>query len=163
VAGPWCGVAGLLVLVLAGCGGGEPPAPVAARPYEDPGFVADGEFEMRYGTLLAAELAPDLASAYGIDRRQDLALLSVSILRRRPGATPLPVTAGVSGSLSTLLGEQRALEFRRLDVAGSVSYLAQFEARDRQPFALQFEARPEAAPARVLRARITRELSVEPR
>lgn len=156
-------MAGLLVLVLAGCGGGEPPAPVVARPYEDPGFVADSEFEMRYGTLPAGELAAGLATAYGVDRRQDLALLSVSVLRRRPGATPLPVAADVSGSLSGLLGEVRTLEFRMLDAAGGVSYLAKFEVRDRQPLTLQFEARPHAEPTRLLRARITREFATGPR
>lgn len=158
-----CGVSVLLVLMLAGCGDSGPPAPVAARPYQDPGFVADGEFEMRYGTLLAVELAPGLASAYGIDRRSDLAVLSLSVLLRRPGETPLPVTAEVSGSLSGLLGEVRTLEFRTLDIEGSVSYLAQFEVRDRQPVVLQLEARPGAASARVLRTRITREFSVESR
>lgn len=155
-----CG-AGLLALLLAGCGGGGPPAPVAARPYQDPGFVADADFELRYGTLLATELTADLASAYGIDRRQDLALLSLSVLQRRPGEPPLPVAASVAGSLSGLLGEPRRLEFRTLELAGGVSYLAQFDLRDRQPVVLQFEARPRVAPARVLRARITREFAVE--
>lgn len=158
-----CGIGGLMVVMLAGCGGGEPPAPVAARPYQDPGFVADGDVEMRYGTLLAVELAPGLASAYGIDRRSDLAVLSLSVLRRRPGETPLPVAAKVSGSVSGLLGEVRPLEFRTLDLAGGVSYLAQFKVRDRQPVVLQLEARPGAASTRVLRARIVREFPVESR
>lgn len=158
-----CGIAGVLVALLAACGGGGPPAPVAARPYDDPGFVADGEYEMRYGTLLALDIAPALAIAYGIDRRPDLAVLSVSILRRRPGETPLAVTAQVSGALSTLLGEQRTLAFEQLEMEGGVSYLAQFAAPDRQPVLLQFEARPDAMPTRLLRARLTREFSVEPR
>lgn len=158
-----CAISGLLVLMLAGCGGGGPPAPVAARPYQDPGFVADGDFEMRYGTLLAVELAPSLASVYGMDRRSDLAVLSLSVLRRRPGETPLPVAAEVSGFVSGLLGEVRPLEFRTLDFAGGVSYLAHFKVRDRQPVVLQLEARPRAESTRVLRARVVREFSIESR
>lgn len=151
------------LLLLAGCGGEGPPAPVAARPYQDPGFVADVDFEMRYGTLLATDLTPGLATAYGIDRRPGLALLSLSVLSRRPGLPPQSMAATVSGSRSGLLGEPRALEFATLDVDGSISYLAQFEVRDGEPFVLQFEARPEAAPTRALRARITRALAVESR
>ena len=157
------GLGAILVLLLTGCGRGGAPAPVAASPYQDPGFVANGEFEMRYGTLSAADIAPDLASAYGIDRRQDLGVLSVSVLLRRAGNTSLPVAATVSGSLTTLLGERRALEFRTVDPAGSVSYLAQFKTRAREPVVLQFSARPQAEPGRELRARITREFSTAAR
>ena len=56
----------VLLAALSACGDSGPRPPVEAREFEDPGFVADGDFEMRYGTLLASDLTEDVAVRHRI-------------------------------------------------------------------------------------------------
>jgi hypothetical protein len=153
---PQAGWALAALSLVAGCGGGDDrPEPVAARSFEDPGFVRSGEFEMRYGLLLADELNPAVAKAYGIDRRPDRVVVNVSILDSSPGSTPQPVEADVRGTYRTLTREPRPLEFRRVVEQESVSYLAEFGFRNREAVVIEFESLPPGGgPA--LRAKLTR-------
>jgi hypothetical protein len=148
------------VVLLAGCGGsGAPPAPVPARLYEDPGFVAAGDHEMRYGIVLASELPAEVATTYGINRSKDRAVVNVSVLRRRGGALPTPIEAEVEGEWRTLISEPKPLVFRPVLQAGAISYIAELPVRDQQPMTFELRARPPQAAA--MTARITRAFDTE--
>lgn len=152
----------LASILLAGCGSGSaPPAPVAAREFDDPGFVASGQYEMRYGMVLASELPVEVASAYGIDRRPDRVVVNVSVLRRQQGALPLPVEANVEGTWRTLVGERQPLAFRAVLEAKTISYIAEAPARDHEPTTFEMRAEPPRGAAIVVR--ITREFDTRSR
>ena len=142
--------------LVAGCGGNDgTPAPIEARSFEDPGFVRSGRFEMRYGLLLAGDLNPSVAKAYGIDRKPGRVVLNVSILEASPGSTPAPVEADVRGNYRTLTGEARPLEFRAVLEQESVSYVAELGVRNLEAVIIEIESLPvDGGPA--LRARLTR-------
>lgn len=145
----------LLFPLMAACGGGAPPPPVEARQFEDPGFVADGDFEMRYGTVLAGDLPDEVATRHGIERRNDRMVINLSVLQRRAGEVPLPVEAEVAGTWRGLVSEPRTLDFRAVAAHEAVSYVAVVPVVDGEVIMLELWARPPAA-TRPLEARITR-------
>lgn len=141
-------------LLLAGCGGGG-SVPVAAQPSTDPGFVSAGLYEMRYGIVPARDLPREVATAYGIQRSPGRVVVSVSVLRRMPDAPPRAVQATVTGKQRSLLGDTKPLDFREVPDDTSTSYIAEFEASDREPVVIELQASPTDA-AVELRARLTR-------
>lgn len=152
--------AALVAVLLAGCGGsGAPPAPVPARLYEDPGFVATGDHEMRYGIVLASELPAEVATTYGINRSKDRAVVNVSVLRRRAEALPTPIEAEVEGEWRTVISEPKPLLFRPILQGGAISYVAEVPVRHQQPTTFELHARPPQAAA--MTARITRAFDTE--
>jgi len=150
----------LAALCLAACGSDAPPSPVAARPFDDPGFVAAGGYELRYGAVQASALPAEVAAGYGIAPRSDRLVVNLSVLQRRDGGLPVAVEAGITGTWRGLAGEPSALRFRAVQAGGSVSYVAEVPLRNRDPIVLELVAAPPAAPA-PLRARLTRQFDVE--
>jgi hypothetical protein len=154
------GLCGSLTLAaLTACGGAAPPPPAPARSFDDPGFVASADHELRYGTVLAADLEAGVAAAYGIDRRRDEVVVNLSVLRRRSGQLPQSVAAAVSGAWHAPAGEPAELRFRAVTAGGAVSYVATAPVRDREPIVLELQALPAAGGA-PLRARITRQFEL---
>jgi hypothetical protein len=142
-------------LLLAGCGGSTaPPPPVPARLFEDPGFVADGDYEMRYGIVPASELPAEVARTYGINRSKDRVVVNLSVLRRRVDALPLPIDADVAGDWATLTGEPQALEFRPIREGDAISYIAELTLTGQGAITFRLRARPPGGVA--MTARITR-------
>ena len=146
--------------LLAACGGGAPPPPVEARQFDDPGFVADAGYELRYGTVLAAELPAEVASGYGIDPRSDALVVNLSVLQRRDGRVPTPIEARVAGTWRGLVAEPVPIEFRAVVAGDAVSYIGIVPVADGQTVVLELEAWPAGATRRI-GARITRRLDVE--
>jgi len=145
----------LLFPLIAACGGSAPPSPVEARQFEDPGFVADGDFEMRYGTVLADELPDEVAARHGIERRGDRMVINLSVLQRRAGEVRLPIEAEVAGTWRGLVSEPRSLDFRAVAAHEAVSYLAVVPVVDGEVMVIEMRAKPPGA-TRPLEARITR-------
>lgn len=146
----------LASLWLAACGG-PPPAPVAAPPQADPGVVTVGEYELRYGAVPAADLAPEVASTYGVSRRSGVLVLSVSVLRREAGRLPAPVDAAVRGSHRSLIGDPRPLEFRQFDAGGAPSWVAEVDPAAPGIVLIAIEAEPAGSATRLV-ANLKREL-----
>lgn len=144
----------LAAILVAACGGSGEQRVVTAEPSLDPGFVAAGDHEMRYGVLLASELPPQVATTYAIERSRGRVLVNISVLRRH-SATTAPVEARVQGSYRSLIGAAAPLEFRAVLEGTSVSYIAEFEVRNRDPVVIEIEAVPAGSDDR-LRARLTR-------
>jgi len=146
----------LAAALLASCGGSAtPPTPVPARLFEDPGFVADGDYEMRYGIVPASELPVEVAMTYGIDRSKDRVVVNISVLRRRADTLPLPIDAEVAGDWRTLVGEPQSLAFRPVLEGNAISYIAELPVGKQGPITLELRARPPQGS--LMTARITRD------
>ena len=152
---PWrpAAVACLAAVLLAACGSEAPPAPVPARGFDDPGFVAGSGYEMRYAALQASSLPAEVTASYGIPPRSDR-------LEQRTGSLPAAVEAEVSGTWGGLIGEPKPLDFRKVTAAESVSYVAEAPLRDREPIVLELAATPSGATV-PLRTRLTRRFEVD--
>ena len=136
----------LAAALAAGCGGSSaPPPPVPARLFEDPGFVATAEHEMRYGIVLASELPAAVAKAYAINRSKDRVVVNVSVLRRQAGALPSPIEAEVEGEWRTLVGEPQPLAFRPVLEGAAISYVAEAPVGNQEPTTFELRARPPQA------------------
>ena len=89
-----------------------------------------GDYDVHYTVFASDFLQPETASALGIVRAKDRAVLNVSVRRRVPGdATGHPVEARPSGTLSDLV-HPKELEFTPVHEPGAIYYLAQFPFRD---------------------------------
>jgi hypothetical protein len=117
---------------------------------------------MRYGMLLAGDLATGVAAAYGIDRAARQVVVSVTVLRQRPAALPLPVHARVTGTWRGLIGESRPLEFRSVLEGPAVSYVAVAPVRSHEAMIFEIAALPGGTNV-PLAARVTREFDADPR
>lgn len=150
----------LLATALAGCGSKTSPAPVPARQFEDPGFVAGSGHEMRYAAVQASSLPAEVTAAYGMSQRSDRLVVNVSVLDRQAPGLPVAIAAEVSGTWHGLAGEPQALAFRAVTAGGAVSYVAEAPLRDRDPVVLELTATP-AGSVTPLRARLTRQFDVD--
>jgi len=154
-------LAGAALAGILGAGCGESPAPVPqARSYEDPGFVEEGDWRLRYAVTLIRDLPAGIAGSYGIEPRPNLALLAITLERRdaAPGARVAAST--LTAEAVTLTGEHTALALVRHDDAGGPTWLAPLEVRHRVPVTIEIRARatPEAPE---IRARLTREFRLD--
>jgi hypothetical protein len=149
--------AGCLIL-LAGCGsGGE--APVEARPFEDPGYTESGEYTLYYAANPTTDLPAEVLQAHGVAPSQRRILVSAALVRRDGAAAPRPERATVAVAVRTLIGEPVALQVREVYAAGTPSYVAEFDARDREPYLFEVTAR--AAGDALVTARFQREFWLE--
>lgn len=131
-----------LFILLAACGA-EPPAPVAAREYADPGVVVGSGHEMRYGIVPIAEIPAPVRRAYGLTGSADGLLVNVSVLQRNAAGQAGPsIESRVSGRMRRLTGQDNPLEFRVIHTGTAVSYLAVAPLHDREPVTFLLEATP---------------------
>jgi hypothetical protein len=142
----------LAAISLGACGGGDaPPAPVPARLFEDPGYVATGDYEMRYGIVTTSDLPAEVARTYGINRSKDRIVVNVSVLRRRAGVLPEAIEADVAGDWQTLVGEPQSLAFRAVLEGGAISSIAELTPAGQGAITFRLRAQPPGAPAMTAR------------
>lgn len=105
-----------------------------------------GEHELHYVVFNTTFLKPAIASRHGITRGRDKALVNVSILDGAGRAVGVPV----SGKVTNLLGQERALPFRRIDEGEAIYYLAPLTYGDQEVLRFELVAElPGRGPARV--------------
>jgi hypothetical protein len=145
--------------LAAGCGGS--PEPVAeARPYLDPGFVESAEHRLHYALTLASDLPAAIAGGYGIERRENLAVLTVAIAQRDPRAGTAVDSPRVEADAVTLTGARQPLALSRRDEPGAATWIATVDVRHRVPITIEIRARA-VQDGPLLRARLTREFRLE--
>lgn len=135
-----CALTLALAVGLAGCGGGggnetAPPA----REWHDPGQARQGEWTLYWNAYPTADLDPQMATAYGVERRPRGALVTVSLVRDLdPRAA---ANAEVEIAARTLLGQPRTVQTRRVERDGVVSWLGQLDVQDRELLVFTVSAR----------------------
>jgi hypothetical protein len=145
--------------LAAGCGGS--PEPVAeARPYLDPGFVESRDHRLHYALTLSRDLPAAIAGGYGIERRENLAVLTIAMLPRDPRAGTAIDSPQVEADAVSLTGARRALALSRRDEPGAATWIAPVDVQHRVPVTIEIRARA-VKDGPLLRARLTREFRLE--
>lgn len=146
----------LALLGLAACGSSTPSAPPPAQAWTDDGYVTQGPYTLSYQAQLLQDLDPAVARRYGLQPGAGGGLVTL-VLNRQPGA--LPVEATFTLEVRTLTGELRETRLRRVEDAGTVSYLAEFPTTRREWLLFKVVAEPPTGPR--LEAAFRREFFVD--
>ncbi|HSO07558.1 MAG TPA: DUF4426 domain-containing protein [Pelomicrobium sp.] len=85
-----------------------------------------GDYEVHYNVLATADLAPEVAQAYGIERSRNRGLLTVSVLKKKPGGGTEPVPAGIEASARSLAGQLTSIPMREIREQAAVYYIGNF-------------------------------------
>lgn len=115
---------------------------VAARAENSQDF---GDYVVHFNALTTDLLSPKVAAEYKIKRSGNHAMLNVVVLRKVLGATGQPVPANVTGTASTLTGQQRPLELREIREPNAIYYIADFGVSNEESLTFHLTVTPEAA------------------
>ncbi len=146
-------------LLLASCGEDTARIP-QATPYADPGFVTAGGHRLHYALILTRDLPSEIAGSYGIERRRNLALLSITIASQATDSGTRIEAAELAATAVQLTGVRQVLTLVRHDDRGGPTYLATLEVRHRVPVTIEIRARALAASPE-LAVRTTREFHLD--
>lgn len=130
----------IVLLALVGCAG-PPPAPPPAQAWDDPGFVTSGSWSMYYSVLPTRDLAPEVAREYGVTADSTHALVVVSLTRQ--DQQPPPRDAAVTMTAHTITGEARAVNVRRVEQGGAISWIGEFAVARREMLWFEATAKPD--------------------
>lgn len=147
------------LVLAAGCGESQQPVAEAA-PYLDPGFVEAGNYRLHYAVTPARDLPAAIAGSYGIEQRNNLAVLTLVIAPHAPGADADLADARAEATVISLTGARRPITLARRDEPGGATWIGTLEVRHRMPFTVEIAAHATSG-GPPLRARLTRELRLE--
>ncbi len=102
-----------------------------------------GGYTIHHNALTTDSLPVQVATAYGIQRSKNRALLNVSVIREEPGTLGTPVRANIKAVARTLYGQIRPLEMREIVEDKAIYYLADFPVANREVLHFDFEILPE--------------------
>lgn len=102
-----------------------------------------GKYVIHYNALPTDQLAPDVASAYGIVRSKTRAMLNISIIRKQEGTTGTPVTGQVNVHTANLTGQVKDLRLRRIDEGKAIYYIGEVTVADGETLIFDLYVTPE--------------------
>ncbi len=102
-----------------------------------------GGYTIHHNALTTDSLPVQVATAYGIQRSKNRALLNVSVILEEPGTLGTPVRANIKAVARTLYGQIRPLEMREIVEDKAIYYLADFPVANREVLHFDFEILPE--------------------
>ncbi len=107
-------------------------------------FVDQGGYRVHYAAINTIELTPQVARQFGIDRTRNQILLVLNAQQQVDGRyVPVPATA--SGTATTLLGHQQALELRPIHEADVHYVIATFTTLDGEFMTIAAEVLPQGS------------------
>lgn len=121
-----------------------------------------GDYLVLYNAFPALTLPAAMAANYGIDRRDDNALINITVMKKDSAQA-----ARISGTYTDLINV-RPLEFREIREENSVGYIAQVHYNNRETLRFDVQVQPQlpaAAPAPIgspFKISFTRKFFTEP-
>lgn len=101
-----------------------------------------GGYTIHHNALTTDNLPTQVASAYGIQRSKNRALLNVSVIRDEPGTMGTPVRADIRAVARTLYGQIRPIKMREIVEDQAIYYIADFPVAHRETLHFEFEILP---------------------
>ena len=87
-------------------------------------FTNFGDYRVQHTVFNSSFIKPDIASAYNLTRGADHALVNIAVLKNGSGAGSGSLAASVSGTVSNLMQQTKALQFKEIKEGEAVYYLA---------------------------------------
>ena len=91
-----------------------------------------GGYTIHHNALTTDNLPVQVATAYGIQRSKNRALLNVSVIRDEPGMLGTPVHAEIKAVARNLFGQIRPIEMREVVEDRAIYYIADFPVANRE-------------------------------
>ena len=102
-----------------------------------------GGYTIHHNALTTDSLPVQVATAYGIQRSKNRALLNVSVIRDDDGGLGTPVHADIRAVARTLYGQIRSIEMREIVEDKAIYYIADFPVANREVLNFDLEVQPE--------------------
>jgi hypothetical protein len=135
-----------ILAMLSAC---EPPSPGPVVSTEEvavlPGtetFKDFGDYTVHFNALVTNQLAPEIASEYGIVRSDSRIMLNVSILQKQEGGTGTPVAGAVSASAINLNGQLRGIAMREIREGEAIYYIGELAITDAETLIFTVDVTP---------------------
>jgi len=116
------------------------PAAVLAERAQD-----FGEYVVHFNALNTNQIAPSVASNYGLRRSPYQALLNIAVLRKVMGTTGEPVIAGITGTVSNLTGRTQQLSPREIREGNAIYYIDSFRVSNEETLTFDVMVRPQGS------------------
>jgi hypothetical protein len=108
--------------------------------------IVFGEYEVHYMGLSSSFLTPEVAKLYDIARSGSLGFLNIAVLQQsKEGQVPDAVDVKLTGTIRNLIGQARALEFRRISEGKAIYYISTFRFDDGDMYNFDLDAVPSNA------------------
>lgn len=95
-----------------------------------------GNWDVHYMVVNTPFLTPEVAASYGIVRSKFNALVNISVLDNTTGKAQ---RADVTGVAKNLIGNSRALTFKKVEEGDAIYYLAVLPFRDQETFRFEID------------------------
>lgn len=105
-----------------------------------------GDFQVHYNALATDQLSPQVASAYGIVRSKNRALLNVAVTRKKDGTTGEPFEARVNVNAANLSGQTKNARIRKVEEEGepkAIYYIAEINVSDGETLLFDLRVTPQ--------------------
>ncbi len=91
---------------------------------EEKVFTEFGDYKVLHTVFNSSFIQPEVASAYGLTRGKDRALVNISLIRDNSDGTSNGLPAKVTGTVSNLMQQSKTLEFQEIREQNTVYFLA---------------------------------------
>lgn len=107
-----------------------------------------GNYVVHFNAISTNQLTPDIARQYGIVRSDNRAMLNVSIIKKEPATTGVPVSGSVSASAVNLTGQHKNMTLREIREEQAVYYIGELPVANEETLIFTIDVTPMNEPSR---------------
>lgn len=102
-----------------------------------------GDIEIHYNAMSTAELRPEVAKTYNIDRSSTKGLLTVSVLKKNAMDVANPIPARLSVNAVNLNAQLSNITMREIKEGAAVYYIGEFRVQPSETLKFEITAVPD--------------------
>lgn len=117
-------------------------APLAALAEQAMRF---GDIEIHYSAMLTADLQPEVARTYGIERNKSRGIATLAVLQKDAAGVARPIKASVDVSVVNAVGRVVLVAMREIQENAAVYYIGTFRVADEETLTFKVQIIPDGA------------------
>lgn len=119
-------------------------APLAAPAEQAMRF---GDIEIHYSAMLTADLQPEVARTYGIERSKSRGIATLAVLQKNAAGVARPIKASVDVSAVNAVGRIALVPMREIQENAAIYYIGTFGVADEETLTFKVQIIPDGAKA----------------
>jgi hypothetical protein len=104
-----------------------------------------GDYVVHYNAFRSDTLTPEIAQAYQLTRRNNRAVVNITVQKKAADGKTIAVKARVSGFASNLNSQVKNLEFREIFDGDAIYYIAETQVSNEETLRFEITATPDGA------------------